>query len=112
MAKQQIREGLIMKYSDIQAKHNLTDEQMAYVDALCQQYAVEITVIDDWTINMTVVGMEFKGPFVHIRHSDIVLHVDLFNAGSDSLGGKSWALAPEGVKFLRPLDAALVPRAE
>lgn len=87
-----------MKYEDIRAKHNLTNEQAQYLDALCQQGNVYTNHVQDYTENMSIIGApRYAG--VHVRHTDLVLHIDLFDSKGDTVKGGSWALKPEGAPY-------------
>lgn len=87
-----------MVYEDIKAKHNLTNAQLLHLHALCARFDVDTGAIDNWTANATIIGA-FRAVTVHIRHTDLVLHIDAFSGLGDALRGSSWALKPEGEQY-------------
>lgn len=87
-----------MVYEDIKAKHNLTNAQLLHLHALCARFNVNTAAVDDWTSNATILGAVWE-PTVHIRHTDLVLHIDAFTGQGDTLRGSSWALKPEGEQY-------------
>ena len=90
--------GYAMVYEDIKTKHNLTNAQLLHLHALCARFDVNTGSIDNWTDNMTIVG-GVRAVTVHIRHTDLVLHIDAFDRYGDTLSGSSWALKPEGGQY-------------
>lgn len=87
-----------MIYEDLKVKHHLTRCQLLHVHAVCARFEIDTSKLDDWTPNMTIIG-EPTAQRVHVRHSDKVLHVDVFNARGDGVHGSSWALTPGGVQY-------------
>lgn len=87
-----------MVYEDIKTKHNLTNAQLLHLHALCARFDVNTGSVDNWTDNMTIIG-DSKAPRVHVRHTDIVLHIDAFDRHGETLRGSSWALKPEGEHY-------------
>lgn len=90
--------GIAMIYEDIKTKHNLTNAQLLHLHALCARFNVDTGSVDDWTSTTTIIGA-FRAVTVHVRHSDLVLHIDAFSGQGDTLRGSSWALKPEGEQY-------------
>lgn len=87
-----------MVYEDIKTKHNLTNAQLLHLHALCARFGVNTAKIVDWNDSLTVIG-DNKTPRVHIRHTDIVLHIEAFDRHGETLRGSSWALTPDGEQY-------------
>lgn len=87
-----------MVYDDLKAKHNLTNAQLLHLHAICARFDVNTGSIDNWTNNTTIIG-GLDAVTVHVRHSDLVLHIDAFSRYGDTLIGSSWALKPEGEQY-------------
>lgn len=82
-------------------QHGLTQEQVEHVQALACKYGVNMDKLDRWTPSLSIVGGGGSQNFMHVRHCETVLHVDVFTPDGSCIVGSSWALAPEGEQYAK-----------
>ena len=89
-----------MIYEEIKKKHNLTNAQLLHLHALCALYEVNTGSVASLTDSLTLIG-DAGAVVVHVRHSDLVLHIDALDRKGETLRGSSWPLKPEGERYAR-----------
>ena len=88
-----------MKFSDVRQKHSLTLDQFSTLTGFLVAYEVCTIGVDNWTASTTIIGKKHC-PFVIVRHTDLVLHIDAYDHLGNSLAGRSWALCEAGLQYV------------